>query len=128
MRPVQLMALAGLLCSASPAPAPRTAAPKLGAIVVAERPLRAGETVQMADLHQISVPSEWVTTSYVKPESARYIVDQKLRLPLAAGDPMLWAAFDLEKNPLKCLETIGAADTALEQIARHRAAILGTSR
>jgi flagella basal body P-ring formation protein FlgA len=44
------------------------------------------------------VPEQFVTTSVVKPDSASYIVDQKLLVPVQAGDPMLWSHFETKKQ------------------------------
>lgn len=35
-----------------------------------------------------------MTSSVVKPDSVRYIVNQKLNVPVRAGDLLLWSQFE----------------------------------
>ncbi|MFT3837199.1 MAG: SAF domain-containing protein [Myxococcaceae bacterium] len=64
------------------------------------------ETVVTFDMiSQRSVPQRFATKSVVKPDSASYVVNQKVHAPLKAGDPLLWSEF--ENNP--CNDAVEAA-------------------
>ncbi|MEW6435380.1 MAG: Flp pilus assembly protein CpaB [Myxococcota bacterium] len=63
-------------------------------VVVAAVDVSEGTVVTMEMLSQRSVPEQFVTSSVVKPDSASYIVNQKVLVPLAAGDPLLWSQFE----------------------------------
>ena len=39
----------------------------------------------------------FVTSSVVKPDSASYVVNQKVLVPVQAGDPLLWSQFETTK-------------------------------
>jgi pilus assembly protein CpaB len=43
------------------------------------------------------VPEQFVTSSVVKPDSASYVVNQKVLVPVQAGDPLLWSQFETTK-------------------------------
>lgn len=67
------------------------------------------ETVVTFDMiSQRSVPQRFVTQSMVKPDSASYVVNQKIRAPLEAGDALLWPEF--EESP--CVDAVNAAAQA----------------
>jgi len=94
-------------------------------IVVVLRDLPQGEKVQQDDLEQRQVPAQWVTSSYVKPEERQYVVGQELALPLLAGDPVQWTAFDVQtRYGTRCLEAMRSGETAEAQVSRHRQAVL----
>jgi pilus assembly protein CpaB len=40
------------------------------------------------------VPEMFVTASVVKPDSVAYVVNQRILVPVQAGDPLLWTQFD----------------------------------
>ena len=51
-----------------------------------------GTVVTFDMISQRSVPEQFVTSSVVKPDSASYIVNQKVLVPLQAGDLLLWTS------------------------------------
>ncbi|MCP3144131.1 SAF domain-containing protein [Pyxidicoccus xibeiensis] len=67
-------------------------------VVVAAQDMPEDTLVTFEGLSQRSVPEQFVTTSVVKPDSASYIVNQRLNVSVQAGDPMLWTHFDTKKR------------------------------
>ncbi len=63
-------------------------------VVVAAVDLSEGSVVTMEMISQRLIPEQFVTSSIVKPDSASYIVNQKVLVPLQAGDPLLWSQFE----------------------------------
>ncbi|MBL8935295.1 MAG: Flp pilus assembly protein CpaB [Archangium sp.] len=63
-------------------------------VVVASTDLSEGTVVTMEMVSQRSIPEQFVTSSVVKPDSASYIVNQKVLVPVQAGDPLLWSQFE----------------------------------
>jgi len=66
-------------------------------VVVAATDIPDGTVVTFDMISQRSVPEQFVTSSVVKPDSASYIVNQKVLVPLQAGDPLLWSQFETTK-------------------------------
>lgn len=66
-------------------------------VVVAAVDVTEGTTLTMEQLSQRSIPEQFVTSSVVKPDSASYIVNQKVLVPLQAGDPLRWSDFETKK-------------------------------
>jgi pilus assembly protein CpaB len=66
-------------------------------VVVASVDVSEGTVVTMEMISQRSIPDQFVTSSVVKPDSASYIVNQKVLVPLQAGDPLLWSQFETTK-------------------------------
>ncbi|MBX5482004.1 MAG: Flp pilus assembly protein CpaB [Myxococcaceae bacterium] len=66
-------------------------------VVVASQDIPEGTVVTFDMISQRSVPEQFVTSSVVKPESASYILNQKVLVPLQAGDPLLWSQFETTK-------------------------------
>jgi serine/threonine-protein kinase len=63
-------------------------------IVVSAVDLPVGTVVTMDMLQQRVRPARLVTPSIVTPDAVSAIVDQRLTVPVLAGDPMLWTHFD----------------------------------
>ena len=59
-------------------------------VVVAAVDLPAGATLSFDHLSQRSVPEQFITDSIVRPEQASQVVSQRLRIPIKAGDPVIW--------------------------------------
>ena len=101
---------------------------ELTPVVLAAVDIPAGTVVTMEMLSQRSVPRRLVTSSIVKPDSASYIVNQRIRRPMLQGDLMAWNNFDAP--PLRAIEACekklskGAAPNAIDQVRRARAAII----
>jgi len=66
-------------------------------VVVAATDMAEGTVVTFDMISQRQVPEQFVTSSVVKPDSANYIVNQKVLVPLQAGDPLLWSQFETTK-------------------------------
>ncbi len=63
-------------------------------VVVAAVDVAEGTVVTFDMISQRSVPEQFVTSSVVKPDSASYVVNQKVLVPVQAGDPLLWSQFE----------------------------------
>lgn len=94
-------------------------------VVVAAVDIAAGETVTMEKISQRSAPKRLATSSVVKPDSASYIVNQKLLVPVLAGDLLLGSQFETTKGEAQrvCAEVLQVTGDARSQVARARAAI-----
>jgi pilus assembly protein CpaB len=66
-------------------------------VVVASQDIPEGTVVTFDMISQRSVPEQFVTSSVVKPDSASYVVNQKVLVPLQGGDPLLWSQFETTK-------------------------------
>ncbi len=78
-------------------------------VVVATRDLREGTLVTREMMAQRSIPEQFATTSVVKPDLASYLDNQKLLVPVQAGDPFLWTQF----------ETLNTGDRLSSKIQRR---------
>ena len=67
-------------------------------VVVASQDIREGATVSMDMMSVRSIPEQFVTASVVKPDSVSYVVNQKVLVPLQAGDPLLWTQFETTRG------------------------------
>src|SRR5882672_11055242 len=63
-------------------------------VVVAAVDISEGTVVTFDMISQRSVPEQFITSSVVKPDSASYVVNQKVLVPVQAGDPLLWSQFE----------------------------------
>ena len=63
-------------------------------VVVASQDIPEGTVVTFDLLQQRSIPEQFVTSSVVKPEGANYVVNQRLLVPVQAGDLLLWSQFE----------------------------------
>jgi Flp pilus assembly protein CpaB len=68
--------------------------------VVAAVDMSEGTVVGFEQISQRSVPEQFITSSVVKPDSASYIVNQRILVPVQAGDLMLWSQFETTKREL----------------------------
>lgn len=68
-------------------------------VVVASQDIPEDTVVTFDMLSQRSVPEQFVTSSVVKPDSATYIVNERIRVPVQAGDPLLWSQFESKPRP-----------------------------
>ncbi len=74
-------------------------------VVVAAQDITEGSVVSYDMVSQRAIPEQFVTSSVVKPDSANYVVGQRVLVPLQAGDPLLWSQFETSKAAEK-LSTI----------------------
>lgn len=63
-------------------------------VTVYAKDLAAGDVATFENISQRAVPEQLVTSSVVKPDSASYVVNQAIRVPVRAGDPAVWTHFD----------------------------------
>ena len=66
-------------------------------VVVASVDISEGTVVTFDMISQRAVPEQFVTSSVVKPDSASYVVNQKVLVPVQAGDALLWSQFETTK-------------------------------
>ena len=86
-------------------------------VVIARRDLPPGTVVTIDDLDQRSVPEMWVTASVITPDSASYVVNQPLNVPIAKGEPLRWAYFATWAKPLHPLNDRAAIDACTLEAA-----------
>jgi Flp pilus assembly protein CpaB len=101
--------------------APRAETPKQVAIVVAAVDIPAGTVVTFDMISQRSVDASLAVSAIVKPDSASYIVNQKVLAPMLAGDMMRWSLFETTKGGELCPATKG---DAVAQVGEARARVL----
>jgi pilus assembly protein CpaB len=63
-------------------------------VVVASQDIPEGQVVTFDLIQQRSIPEQFVTASVVKPDGATSIVNQRLLVPVRAGDLLLWSQFE----------------------------------
>jgi Flp pilus assembly protein CpaB len=66
-------------------------------VVVAAQDIPEKTAITFDMISQRSVPEQFVTSSVVKPDSASYVVNQRILVPVQAGDPLLWSQFETKK-------------------------------
>ncbi|MGI5865295.1 MAG: Flp pilus assembly protein CpaB [Myxococcales bacterium] len=74
-------------------------------VIVANQDIAEGTVITYEMVSQRPIPEQFVTSSVVKPDSASYIVGQKVLVPLQTGDALLWSQFETSKAAEK-LSTI----------------------
>ena len=62
-------------------------------VLVAAQDLPPGQAVTAQMISQRNVPEQFVTASVIKPDSASYILNQRLSVPVRAGDLLNWTYF-----------------------------------
>lgn len=67
-------------------------------VIVFSRALPAGSTVTRQNIAERSVPSQFVTSSVVKPGSARDVIGHALLSDVQPGDLVLWSQFPGRKT------------------------------
>lgn len=85
-----------------------------------------GAVVTYEQISQRAVPEQFVTASFVKPDSASYVVGQVNHPAAKAGDPLLWSAFEKAGDAKACLETAravaaksGGASAEVNEVLAH---------
>jgi len=88
---------------------------KLEPVVVVSQDVSSGATVAFDMLSQRPMP--FASSSFVKPDSASYVVGQKVVVPLKAGDPLHWGYFAAARRDTKVAEeAVEACFAALEGV------------
>ncbi|MDX2014784.1 MAG: SAF domain-containing protein [Myxococcaceae bacterium] len=96
-----------------------SAAEPVTAVVVAAVDLPAGSVITLEKVSQRLLPTEFVTRSMVRSDAASSIVEQRTRLPIVAGEPLLWTYLEASFRVPACA-TLEKDDRAEAQVARHR--------
>ncbi len=94
-------------------------------VVVAAVDVAEGTPVTFDMISQRSVPEQFVTSSVVKPDSASYVVNQKVLVPVQAGDPLLWSQFETTKAAERLSTKIQKKARALTIEAGKTTAMVG---
>ncbi|MEW6430094.1 MAG: Flp pilus assembly protein CpaB [Myxococcota bacterium] len=97
-------------------------------VVVAAVDISEGTTVTMEMISQRSIPEQFVTSSVVKPDSASYIVNQKVLVALQAGDPLLWSQFETTKAAERLSSKVQKKARAITIEAKSTTAVGGWVR
>jgi len=63
-------------------------------VVIAAVDIEEGTVVTMDLVQQRTMPKRYVTTSIIQPDSASYVIGQRLLVPVQKGDPLLWTQFE----------------------------------
>ena len=94
-------------------------------VVVAATDIAAGEKVTFERISQRSVPKRLVSASHVKPDSASYVVNQTTRVPLLAGQVLMWGYFETTSGETDkaCREALKSGSNAKQQVAAARTAV-----
>lgn len=85
-------------------------------VVVAARAVQAGEALEMDDITQRSIPETLISADLVLPDSASYVVSQRLHAPLAAGEPLRWSDFSVRSTTVERLAARSAAEAACAKV------------
>jgi len=97
-------------------------------VVVAAVDVSEGTVVTMEMLSQRSIPEQFVTASVVKPDSASYVVNQKVLVPVQQGDPLLWSQFETTKAAERLSTKVQKRARAITIDAKARTAVGGWVR
>jgi pilus assembly protein CpaB len=97
-------------------------------VVVAGVDISEGTVVTIDMISQRSIPDQFVTSSVIKPDSANYVVGQKVMVALQAGDPLLWSQFETTRANERLSNTVMNRTRAVTIEARSTAAVGGFVR
>lgn len=97
-------------------------------VVVAAQDIPDGTIISFEMISQRSVPEQFVTSSVVKPDSASYVVNQKVLVPLQAGDPLLWSQFETTKAAERLSTKVQKKGRAITIEANLKASVGGWVR
>lgn len=114
----------GLKPRHAPAPVVVADAEEYVPIVVAARDLEEGTVVTMEMMEQRSIPARFATSSVVKPDSASYIMNQRIQVPVQRGDPMLWTHFETTNDSQKKIAGAGLTQVDINAVMKASAAQL----
>lgn len=97
-------------------------------VVVAGVDIPEGTVVTLEMIKSRSVPEGFVTASVVKPDSANYIVNQKVLVPLQAGDPLLWSQFETTKGSERLSNKVQRRTRAITLSTQNESSVGGWVR
>lgn len=96
---ITALLVGGMACTkeqakAADAPADEKRVP----VVIASQDIPENTVVTWDMIMQREVPEQLATQSVVKPEGAQHILNQRLLVPVRAGDMLLWSQFETMKQ------------------------------
>jgi pilus assembly protein CpaB len=97
-------------------------------VVVAAVDVAEGAVVTVEMMSQRSIPEQFVTSSVIKPDSANFVAGQKVLVPVAAGDPLLWSQFETTRARERLSSKVLKKARALSIMASGAAALGGWLR
>jgi len=97
-------------------------------VLVASQSITEGTVITYDMISQRAVPDQFVTSSVIKPDSATYIVGQKVLVPLQVGDPLLWSQFETSKAAEKLSTIVQKKGRAITITANGEQAVGGWIR
>lgn len=97
-------------------------------VLVSGDAIAEGTVITYDMISQRAVPEQFVTSSVIKPDSANYIVGQKILVPLQAGDPLLWSQFETSKAAEKLSTIVQKKGRAITIAAQGSQAVGGWIR
>ncbi len=97
-------------------------------VIVSAVDISEGTVVTMEMISQRSIPEQFVTSSVVKPDSASYVVGQKVMVSLQAGDPLLWSQFETSRAAERLTTKVLSRMRAVTIEARATSAVGGWVR
>jgi pilus assembly protein CpaB len=97
-------------------------------VVVASQDVPEGTVITFDMINQRSVPEQFVTSSVVKPDSATYVVGQKVLVALQSGDPLLWSQFETTKAAERLSAKVQKKVRAITIEARNTTSVGGWVR
>jgi pilus assembly protein CpaB len=97
-------------------------------VVVASMDVPEGAVLSFDQVSQRAVPEQFVTSSVVKPDSASYVVGQRVLVPIQAGDPLLWSQFETTRAAERLSTKVQMRTRALTVEAARTASVGGWIR
>ncbi len=97
-------------------------------VVVAAVDLPEGTVVTSEHLSQRSVPEQFVTGSIIKPDSVSFVLGQRVLVPVAAGDGLLWSQFETTRAAERLAQKVLPRARALSIGVKGTAAVGGWVR
>jgi pilus assembly protein CpaB len=97
-------------------------------VVVAADNLSEGTTVDGEMIATRDVPEQFVTSSVVRPDSVGYVLNQRIMVPVQAGDPLLWSQFEAARATERLSRRVRTRGRAYTIEARDIASVGGWVR
>jgi pilus assembly protein CpaB len=97
-------------------------------VVVAAVDISEGTELTMEMIATRAIPEQFVTASVVKPDSAAYVLNQKVLVPVQPGDPLLWSQFASSRAAERLSSKVQRKARALAIEAKATSAVGGWVR
>lgn len=97
-------------------------------IAVAAQDLREGQIIDYDLISVRQVPEQFVTASVVRPDSTPYVLNQRILVPVQAGDPILWTQFDSARSGARLSQQLRSRQRAYTFEAKNLVAVGGWVR